>query len=200
MSENDNLLHEWELPTGAETQSWPAPAAFSAIGLSPGGQEGIALGRGGEIVLRNLDEESGRTLGLAILEGDVGSYSVDGKWFAIASSLGYARVWDAATWQEVATLRGFLKGAHSVGFSEDGQRLAVGSGDHEAVKLWDTESWQEVFTLDGEGTGYMGTWFSPDSHVIIWANQSGMLHVWQAPSWEEINAVEAREKAEAKSP
>lgn len=199
-SENENLLHEWELPTGVETQSWPAPEAFSSIGLAPRGQEGIAIGREGEIVLRNLDEESGRTLGLDILEGDVGSYSADGKWFAIASSLGYARVWDAAIWQEVATLRGLLKGAHSAGFSADGQRLAVGSGDNEAVKLWDTESWQEVFTLEGLGTGYMGTWFSPDGNTLTWGNQSGMLHIWQAPSWEEIHAVEEKEKAETKSP
>ena len=199
-SESDNLLHEWELPTGVETQSWPAPGAFSSIGLSPGGRESIAIGREGEIALRNLDEESGRKLDVDILEGDIGSYSPDGKWCAIASSLGFARVWETATWQEVATLRGFLKGAHSVGFSADGQRLAVGSGDNEAVKLWDTESWQEVFTLEGRGTGYMGTWFSPDGNTITWANQSGVVHLWQAPSWEEIHAVEAKEKAEAKSP
>ncbi|MES2470446.1 MAG: protein kinase [Verrucomicrobiota bacterium] len=199
-SESDNLLHEWQLATGVETQSWPAPASFSSIGLSPGGQAGIAIGREGEITLRNLDEESGRTLELDILEGDVGSYSPDGKWFAIASSLGFARVWETVTWQEVATLRGFLKGAHSVGFSADGKRLAVGSGDHEAVKLWDTESWQEVFTLEGEGTGYMGTWLSPDGSTLTWGNQSGVVHVWQAPSWEEIHAAEAKEKAEAKSP
>ncbi len=199
-SESDNLLHEWELSTGVEKQSWPAPGAFSSIGISPGGREGIAIGREGEIALRNLEEESGKKLEVDILEGDIGRYSADGKWFAISSSLGFARVWDAATWQEVATLRGFLKGAHSVGFSADGQRLAVGSGDNEAVKLWDTESWQEVFTLEGRGTGYMGTWFSPDGNTITWANQSGVLYVWQAPSWEEIHAVEAKEKAEAKSP
>jgi MATE family multidrug resistance protein len=43
---------------------------------------------------------------LDVLELDVGSYSPDGKLFAVASSLGYARVWDATTWQPVATLRG----------------------------------------------------------------------------------------------
>ena len=137
---------------------------------------------------------------MGILEPDVGNFSPDGKLFAVASSLGFGRVWDAATWQPVATLRGFLKGAHTVAFSADGKRLAIGSGDHEAVKLWDTESWQDVFTLEGQGTGYMGVWFSPDGNTIAWGNQSGVLHVWSAPSWEEIAAAEAKEKTESKLP
>jgi WD40 repeat protein len=100
----------------------------------------------------------------------------------------------------VATLGGFLKGVHSVGFSMDGKRLATGSGDQEAVKLWDTESWQDVFTLEGQGTGYIGVGFSPDGNTLVWGNQTGVLQLWRAPTWEEINAAEAKEKAESKQP
>jgi WD40 repeat protein len=114
--------------------------------------------------------------------------------------MGYARVWDTASWRLAATLRGFLKGAHAVGFSRDGKRLAIGSGDQEAVKLWDTESWQDVFTLEAKGSGFMSAWFSPDGNTLGWGNQSGVLHLWRAPSWAEINAAEAKEKAESKQP
>jgi WD40 repeat protein len=96
-------------------------------------------------------------------------------------------------------LGGFLKGAHTLVFSADGKRLAVGGGDHEAVKLWDTESWQDVFTLEGQGTGYMDARFSPDGNTLTWGNQSGVLHVWHAPSWEEIAAAEAKEKTESQA-
>jgi WD40 repeat protein len=183
-----------------EEQSWPAPPAGNAFAVSPDGRQCIAYGWEGDFVLRNLVDKSHRTLDLNTLEPDVGSYSPDGKWFAVASSLGFGRVWDAATWQPVATLGGFLKGAHTTAFSADGKRLAVGGGDREAVKLWDTESWQDVFTLEGEGTGYMGLWFSPDGNTIAWGNQSGVLHVWRAPSWEEIAAAEAREMAPPQRP
>jgi WD40 repeat protein len=170
----------------------------------------VATGRQGDFLLRDLVDKSQRTLDLATLEADVDSYSPDGKLFAVASSLGFGRVWDATTWQPLATLGGFLKGAHTLAFSADGKRLAIGGGDHEAVKLWDTESWQDVFTLEGQGTGYMGARFSPDGNTLTWGNQSGVLHVWQAPSWEEIAAAEAKDppapgyggqgKAESKQP
>jgi hypothetical protein len=51
----------------------------------------------------------------------------------------------------LATLRGFLKGAHTVAFSADGKRLAIGGGDHEAVKLRDTKSMQEAGKIEANG-------------------------------------------------
>ena len=86
---------------------------------------------------------------------------------------------------------GFLNGVNSVAFSPDGKRLVIGSDGKEAVKLWDTESWQEVLSLEGQGTGSPGAWFSPNGNAIGWLNSAiGVLHIWRAPSWEEINAEE----------
>ncbi len=102
------------------------------------------------------------------------------------------------TWAAGGDLARLPQGAHTLSFSADGKRLAIG-GDHEAVKLWDVESWQEVFTLEGQGTGYMGVWFSPDGDTIIWGNASGVLHFWTAPSWEEIAVAEVKE-AESQHP
>ena len=199
-SEHDNLLHEWDLTTGLERQSWRAPEAYNGVELSPDGRQCVSFGREGGVLLRNLADRNQRDLSLDVLEGDMGRYSPNGKLFAVPSSLGYTRVWDVASWRQVASLGGLLKGAHSVCFSADGKRLAVGSGDQEAVKLWDTESWQDVFTLEGQGTGYIGTWFSPDGNTIAWGNQTGALYFWRAPSWEEIAAAEVKEKPEIKQP
>jgi WD40 repeat protein len=159
----------------------------------------VAIGGEGDVVFRNLVDGSQTKLKLDGREFDNGCFSPDGKVFAIASSLGYARVWDTANWRPVATLGGFLKGVHSVGFSMDGKRLATGSGDQEAVKLWDTESWQDVFTLEGDGSGFRGVEFSPDGNTIAWANHTTVL-LWLAPSWAEINAAEAKEKAAIQQP
>ncbi len=91
----------------------------------------------------------------------------------------------------MATLRGVLLGVHSVAFSGDGKRLAIGSGkNEEALKLWNTESWQEVLTLEGQGSMFWSTVFSPDGNAILAGNHTGIVHIWRAPSWEEINAEE----------
>lgn len=117
-------------------------------------------------------------------------YSADGRYFAVARYLGYVRVWETATWHEVATLRGFRLGTHGASFSSDGQRLATAGGSiYDTVKLWDTESWQDVLTLSGLGA--MGRIsISGDGNAIGIRSNTGFLQVWQAPTWQEIDAAE----------
>ena len=39
--------------------------------------------------------------------------------------------------------------------------------------------------------------FAPDGNKLIGLNNEGRLHIWLAPSWEEIKIVEAKETREA---
>jgi len=200
-SEAPLSLHEWDLTTGLEIQSWPRPRPFQGIALSPDEQLCVAIGYEGDVITRNLADENTGTLPLDVLEASGAAFSPDGKFFAAASELGYARVWDAKTWKEVATLRGFLLGTHSVVFSPDDTRLVTGNGAGvEALKLWDTDSWQDVITLQGSGSVFFEPLFSPDGNSVGVMSDAGILHVWRAPSWAEINAAEAQEKAESKQP
>jgi len=114
--------------------------------------------------------------------------------------MGYARVWSTSTWREVATVGGVLMGMNSAQFSADGTRLVIASSGLEAAKLFDTDSWQEVFTLAGLGSGFLGARFSPDGNSIMWGNRTGEIYIWRAPSWAEIKAAEARDKAEEPRP
>jgi hypothetical protein len=68
------------------------------------------------------------------------------------------------------------------------------------VKLWDMDSWQELLTLEGAGSLFGLTAFSPDGNVIGTRSTDGILNLWRAPSWAEINAAEAKDKAETKQP
>ncbi len=119
--------------------------------------------------------------------------SPDGRIIAAAASSGMVRLWDVATLQPVAILKGFQLGAHSVAFSPDGRRLVAGSNGREAVKLWDVETRQEVLTLSGEGSRFGGLNFSPDGRYLLAINDAGLAHLWTAPTWEEIAAEEARD-------
>ncbi len=121
------------------------------------------------------------------------TFSPDGRLFATASHLGYAKLWDGATLRELAVLRGFLMGVHSVAFSRDGRRLATGSEGFEAVKLWDAENWQELLALEGQGSLFRPMAFSADGNVLASCNAQGVLHLWRAPSWAEIDAAEKLE-------
>ena len=87
-----------------------------------------------------------------------------------------------------------MLGAHSVAFTADGQRLAAGSGSgHEAIRLWDVQSKQELLTLASSGVVFAKTDFSPDGNILSSLDGPGYLHLWLAPSWEEIAALEEKE-------
>jgi len=201
----DNRFSEWDLETHREIQAWPAPVRYArfglTFGLSPDGRLAVEVGWDGDVYGRNLPGQSNMNLPLDVLQGCNLAFSADGERLALASTLGFAQVWNIATWRKEATLVGFLNGVCSVAFSQDGERLATGgttSGD--SVKLWDVDSWQELLTLEGAGSLFDLTAFSPDGNAIGTRSRAGILRVWRAPSWEEIKAMELNEKTDSKQP
>jgi WD40 repeat protein len=192
---SDDVYHEWDVNTGLEAQSWPGPMPTDgAIALSQ--QFCVAGGVEGEVASRNLTEKNIILLPLETLEPGNAAFSPEGKFFAVLSSLGYVKIWSTKTWKEVVTLRGFVLGVHSVAFSPDGKRMATGGGaGAQALRLWDTDDWQNVITLQNADSFFLRPLFSLDGNSVGTLSYAGILHVWRAPSWEEINAAKAKEKA-----
>jgi WD40 repeat protein len=148
----------------------------------------LVLGWNGKSVLRDI--ATGHQTSLETLMPWGGTFSPDGKLFAVASTLGFARLWETATLRETATFKDFLLGVHSVAFSPDGKRLAAGSNGQEAIKLWDIDSHQELLALEGQGSVFHPSAFSPDGDLLGSSNINGVLHIWRTPSWAEIAAAE----------
>jgi WD40 repeat protein len=57
------------------------------------------------------------------------TFSPDGQRVATASEDNTARIWDAASRQQILVLRGHAERVESVGFSPDGQRIITASSD-----------------------------------------------------------------------
>jgi WD40 repeat protein len=127
--------------------------------------------------------------------------SPDGR-FAAASynNSGIIRLWDIASGRLVDSFTGFLLSPSALTFSPDSRRLAVTSVGKEAVKLWDVENRQEVLTMSGEGAVFRMLKFSPDGRHLLGINSFSFVHLWSAPSWEEIAAAETKEKAGIRQP
>ena len=183
-------LHELDLTTWRMVQTWRGPVQLYAGAISPDGRSCVTLGYGGASIVNDLTTGRSSTGTFDLRDGSDASFSADGRLFVASTHRGFARVWDATRRQPVGDLTGFLQGVHSVAFSPDGQRLVTGSDGKEAIKLWDVESQEELLTLEGEGTMFVPTAFSSDGAVLGSMNGSGILHLWRAPSWAELEAQE----------
>src|SRR5262249_30268453 len=95
------------------------------------------------------------------------------------------KLWDVATGQELATLKGHGYMVSSVGFSTDGKRLATGSEDF-TIKLWDAATYQELTTLKHENWVWSVT-FSPDGKTLA-SGSSQVVYLWRAATEQEVLA------------
>jgi WD40 repeat protein len=107
------------------------------------------------------------------------------------STDGSARLWDVGARRELATLPGHAGMIVGGTLSPDGRRLATGGlRPTDAVKVWDLLAHRELLSLPGEGQFFFDLAFSLDGNWLTATSLSGMAHLWRAPSWEEIEAVE----------
>jgi WD40 repeat protein len=188
----DGSLAEWDLVTGEKTRAWrgAGPMWRLTCDFSPDNRWCLAVNQSGGTILRDLESGHEIEAALAIKTTSAASFSPDVRRFALSSLQGYTRLWETATLKETATLRGVLQGVHSVAWAPDGKRLATGSDGKEAIKVWDSQTYEELLTLEGNGTVFRLSDFSPDGNVLGSYSLEGFLHLWRAPSWAEIKAVE----------
>jgi WD40 repeat protein len=201
LSVKDRIIDDWDLTTGSKVQSWQAPPENIHFALSPDERHCVILGFAGDVILRDLTDKITTPLTIDIRKSHDGNYSPDGRWVAVPTDLGFARIWDTATWKEEKTLGGFFSGVWGTVFLPDGSRLAVAAGGREAIRLYDTSTWLDTLTLECEKDSLWPTMISPDGNVIGAGSLSGgRLQLWRAPSWEEIASAEARVNSASKKP
>jgi WD40 repeat protein len=192
------LVTEWDVTTWKQIrQWWPYTSNFNWAYSPAADLVGMASmkwdGACALLPIRDPDKERRFTGQPSVVSV---AFSPDGKTFAAASQNGTVELWDTETLTRQALLRGVVdSGFSSVEFSPDGQRVMAGGDGHESIKLWDLHSHEDVATLTGEGRFFHRARFSPDGNTIAAQNGKGLLHVWTAPAWSEIEAAEARKKS-----
>jgi WD40 repeat protein len=123
--------------------------------------------------------------------------SLDGRLVAVATGAGTVRLCDAVACEWIEDLHGHLNEVEGLAFSKDARRLVSAGSGREALKLWDVGTRQELLTLPGTASLLTTAWWSADEDTIL----AGLpWQTWHAPSWEEIAAAEAKEKAQSQRP
>jgi WD40 repeat protein len=123
--------------------------------------------------------------------------SPDGGLVASTTEGGLVQWFNPLKGELLEALRSHLNGAFGIAFSPDGRRLISTCTGRDAVKLWDVGTRQELLTLSGSaGLLYEARWTADGDAILA----GPPWQAWRAPSWEEIAAAEAKEKAESKQP
>jgi WD40 repeat protein len=194
----DGHLRLWDVDQRIEKGSIDL-ADHSVLAIS---QDGWVAVVGPSLHLRRLDQPERPPVNLEIRGLVSGiAFSPELDLVAAVTEAGWLKVWELPSGVERFGLRGHLMGIHGVAFSPDGQRLATGGSGREALKLWDVVDGQQVMVLAAEGSLFKVLQFSASGDMILASHSNeNIAHLWRAPSWEEIAAEEAKEKAESKQP
>jgi len=149
------------------------------------------------------DWASGRLEATLVSNGNWNSswtptFSPDGRLLAAAVGM-RCYVWEVGSWRPLGVLEQPVSGVVSVAFSPDSKRLVTGSqvgGDlQRAVEIWDYVAQRGLLSLRSRGqfTGWIE--FSPDGNTLLAQSWDGVVELWHAPSWAEIEAAEKEQKS-----
>ena len=105
------------------------------------------------------------------------AYSPDGKRIVTASGDQTARIWDAATGEELRQLTGHTGSVNSAAYSPDGKSIVTASWDQTA-RIWDAATGKELRELSGHSGAVNSAAYSPDGKSIVTASGDQTARIW----------------------
>ena len=114
-------------------------------------------------------------------------FSPDGTRIVTASMDRSARVWDARSGVQIATLSGD-RGFHSASYSPDGTRI-VTSSDDKTARIWDARTGAQITVLSGHGEEVDSAAYSSDGARIVTASTDQTARIWDAHTGAQIRVL-----------
>jgi eukaryotic-like serine/threonine-protein kinase len=115
-------------------------------------------------------------------------YSPDGTRIVTASSDKTARIWDAATGQQLIVLSGHRLGVLSASFSPDGTRILSASFDG-SVRVWDARTGVQLLEFSGRGGYLRSVLYSPDATRIVTGADDKTARIWDAQTGAQLGVL-----------
>jgi WD40 repeat protein len=121
--------------------------------------------------------------------------SPSGKWLAAGTEDGVIEIWDAATGEKRASLRGHRAGVTAVSFSRDENSLASGSADRSA-RLWNLETHAErgAFRVNSFVTAVA---LSADSQWIAAGSSDRRVKLWNLKTPKRTAGFRGKQEPQA---
>ena len=114
--------------------------------------------------------------------------SADGKHMAVRERGTQISLWNTATSQREAMLRGFMsiggQDASRMAFSPNSRFFAYASSNY-LVKVWDIPARRELYTLGGHIWFIYALVFSPNSELLATSGWDGRIHLWATATGQE---------------
>ena len=117
------------------------------------------------------------------------AFSPDGRFLGLGGA--GVRLYDAGTWERVATFAGHGDTVFCISFNPDGTQVASGGADGSA-RVWDTSSGQELMAIKGLGNVRCVA-FTPDGERLAIGTFHGELKIWDVSSNEEVGNYHTRD-------
>ncbi len=126
----------------------------------------------------------------AVMEGNtegvsIAAFGPDSQRIVTVCLEKLARIWDAASGQQIALLEGHTDNVRSASFSPDGNRIVTASGDKTA-RVWDVSTGRLISTLRGHTAYLYSASFSRDGQLIATTAKDSEARIWDAATGGQI--------------
>jgi len=177
---NDGTIRVWDVESG-DTVLGPIKTGHmwvSAVIYSPDTTK-IATGGSHENALKIWDAKTGNLLSTIKHDSEVYSlaWTSDQKKIIAGSEEGSIRIFDTATWQQIAILEGHTDSVFSLSLFQNDRLLASGSADKKA-RLWNLDTNLPVGPPIQHQTRVLSAAISTDGKQLVTGCDDKNVYVW----------------------